>query len=308
MTSIDLRRQKSISAKDIEVAGIGGAAEIIIDSRAVLEDSTRDMLAKYAIAVRFTGAAEEQTPSVPLATAADSPRVEASFYSRAALDIKDEICSVGRKLWLRGFVDGNGGNISYRIGENEIICTPTLFSKFDMTSDDLCLIDLDGNQLAGRKQPTSEVRLHLEVYKNTPQAKAVVHCHSPYATAYAICGCVPPPSISSEFDVFIGRVALASYETPGTLEFAETVRPYVAHHNAILLANHGVLCWADTPTHAEWYVENLEAFCQTFLIARQFGVPYSRIPKEKAEALKSIRKKQGLPDCNGDASFPPVLS
>jgi len=224
------------------------------------------------------------------------------------MDIKNEICSVGRKLWLRGFVDGNGGNISFRIGEDEIICTPTLFSKFDLTPDDLCLIDLAGNKLAGRERPTSEARLHLEVYKNAPQAKAVVHCHSPYATAYAICGHVPPPAISSEFDIFIGSAALAQYETPGTPEFAETVRPYVANHNAILLANHGVMCWADTPTHAEWYVENLEAFCQTFLIARQFGVPYSRIPEEKAEALKSIRKMQGLPNGNNDGISAPVLT
>ena len=305
MTSVDLRRQKSISARDVEAAEIGGAAEIIVDPRAVVEDAARDMLAKYAIAVRFAGAGEGQKRHG--SSAPDSPRVAAFFYSQAALDIKDEICSVGRKLWLRGFVDGNGGNISCRTGEDEVICTPTLFSKFDMTPDDLCLIDLEGNQLAGRERPTSEVRLHLEVYKNAPQAKAVVHCHSPYATAYAICGHVPPSSISSEFDVFIGRVAIAHYETPGTPEFAETVRPYVARHNAILLANHGVMCWADTPAHAEWYVENLEAFCQTFLIARQLGVPYSRIPHEKAEALKSIRKKQGLPDRSGDDSSAPVL-
>ena len=268
------------------------------------------MLAKYAIAVRFAdiGPGNEQISPEASTPATDSPRVTASFYSRAAIDIKSEICSVGRKLWLRGFVDGNGGNISFRIGENEVICTPTLFSKYDMTPDDLCLIDMAGNKLAGRERPTSEARLHLEVYKNTPQAKAVVHCHSPYATAYAICGHVPPPSISSEFDVFIGRVALAHYETPGTLEFAETVRPYVANHNAILLANHGVMCWADTPTHAEWYVENLEAFCQTFLIARQFGVPYSRIPEEKAEALKSIRKMQGLPNGNNDDLSAPILT
>ena len=308
MASVDLRRQNSISARDVEAAGIGGAVEIIANSRAILQDAARDMLVKYAIAVRFTDAENAQKPHESSAAASDSPRVEAFFYSRAALDIKDEICSVGRKLWLRGFVDGNGGNISYRIGEDEIICTPALFSKFDMTPDDLCLIDMEGNQLAGCKRHTSEVLLHLEVYKNAPQAKAVVHCHSPYATAYAICGHVPPPGISSEFDVFIGSVALARYETPGTLEFAETVRPYVARHNAILLANHGVMCWADTPVHAEWYVENLEAFCQTFLIARQLGVPYSRIPQEKAEALKSTRKKLGLPECSQDDSSAPVLS
>ena len=306
MTSIDLRQQKNISARDVESAAIGGAVEIIIDSRAVMEDAARDTLAKYAIAVRFAGAGDAEKPHE--SSPADSPRVAEYFYSRAARDIKDEICSVGRKLWLRGFVDGNGGNISYRIGENEIICTPTLFSKFDMTPDDLCLIDMAGNQLAGNKRPTSEVCLHIETYKNAPQARAVVHCHSPYATACAICGHVPPPGISSEFDVFIGSVAIARYETPGTLEFAETVKPYVARHNAILLANHGVMCWADTPTHAEWYVENLEVFCQTFMIARQFGGQFSRIPGEKAEALKSTRKKLGLPECGGDDSSAPVLS
>jgi len=306
MTSIDLRKQKNISARDVEAAAIGGAGEIIIGSQAVLEDAARLLLAKRSIAVRFADTEETQNPHE--SSSADSPRVAEYFYSRAALDIKDEICSVGRKLWLRGFVDGNGGNISCRIGENEIICTPTLFSKFDLSPDDLCLIDMAGNQLAGRRRPTSEVCLHIETYKNAPQAKAVVHCHSPYATACAICGHVPPPAISSEFDVFIGSVAIARYETPGTPEFAETVKPYVARHNAILLANHGVMCWADTPTHAEWYVENLEVFCQTFMIARQFGVPFSRIPREKAEALKSTRKKLGLPECGGDDSSVPVLS
>jgi len=308
MTSVDLRRQKNISAREVEAAGIGGAGEIIIDARAILQDAARDMLAKYAVTVRFVSAGDEQQPHEPSAPETDSPCLAEAFYSKAALDIKDEICSVGRKLWLRGYVDGNGGNISYRIGKDEVICTPTLVSKYDMTPDDLCLIDMSGNQLAGARRPTSEVFFHLEVYKNAPQARAVVHCHSPYATAYSICGHVPPPSISSEFDVFIGRVALAPYETPGTQEFAETVRPYVANHNAILLANHGVMCWADTPTHAEWYVENLEAFCQTFLITRQIGAPYSRIPNEKAEALKSFRKQLGLPDCDDDASPTPVLS
>lgn len=296
MTSVDLRRQKSISVRDVEEAGIGGATEIIVEPRAILEEAARNMLAKYAIAVRFAGTGDGQKSNEASASATDSPRIEAAFYSRAAQDIKEEICSVGRKIWLRGFVDGNGGNVSCRIGEDEIICTPTLFSKFDMTPDDLCLVDLAGNQLAGSRRPTSEVLLHLEIYKNAPQAKAVVHCHSPYATAYAICGHVPPTSISSEYDVFIGVAALAQYETPGTREFAETVNPYVARHNAILLANHGIVCWADTPTHAEWYIENIETFCKTLTIARQLGVPYSRIPSEKADALKASRKALGLPD------------
>jgi len=214
------------------------------------------------------------------------------FPARA---VKEEICRVGWKLWMRGYVDGNGGNISCRIRENAVICTPTLMSKADLAPEDLCLVDMDGNLLAGRRARTSEIFLHLEIYKNVAQARAVVHCSPPYATAYAIAGTVPPPGLIPEFDVFVGSVALAPYETPGTKRFAETVRPFVRDHNAILLQNHGIVCWADTPTHAEWYAENLEAYCQTLLISQQIGVACKTIPKAKRRELLDIRKRLGLP-------------
>ena len=102
------------------------------------------------------------------------------------------------------------------------------------------------------KPRTSELLLHLEIYKAVPEAKAVVHCHPPHATAYAITGRVPPNLIIPEFEILVGKVAIAPYETPGTQAFAETVLPYVKQHNTMLLANHGIVCWADTVTHAEW--------------------------------------------------------
>jgi len=210
--------------------------------------------------------------------------------------VKEEICRVGWKLWMRGYVDGNGGNISCRISENAVICTPTLQSKLDLTPEDLCLVDLDGNQLVGRRPRTSEIFLHLEIYKNVSQARAVVHCSPPHATAYAITGTVPPPGVIPEFDVFVGSVALAPYETPGTKKFAETVIPFVRDHSVILLENHGIVCWADTPTHAEWYAENLEAYCQTLLISKQIGVACKTIPKAKRQELLAIRKRLGLPN------------
>ena len=175
-------------------------------------------------------------------------------------------------------MDGNGGNISYRIGPNEVLCTPTLCSKFDLTPELICMVDLEGNQLAGTASRTSEIFLHLEIYKAVPEAKGVVHCHPPHATAYAITGRVPPSGIVPEFDVFVGAVALAPYETPGTQRFAETVLPYVKNYNTVLLGNHGIVCWADTVTHAEWYAEVLETYCWTLTIAStQLGVPVSRI-------------------------------
>jgi L-fuculose-phosphate aldolase len=225
-----------------------------------------------------------------------NPEMDRLFHSPEAQAIKKEICAVGWKLWMRSYVDGNGGNISCRIGENAVICTPTLLSKIDLKPEDLCLVDLEGNQLAGELPRTSEVFLHLEIYKNVPQAKAVVHCHPPHATAYAITGRIPPSAIIPEFDVFVGSVAISHYETPGTKKFAETVIPFVKNHNTVLLGNHGIVCWADTPTHAEWYAENLETYCWTLLISNQLGVPYLKIPAAKEQDLLAIKKRLGLPD------------
>jgi L-fuculose-phosphate aldolase len=224
------------------------------------------------------------------------PEIDRLFNSPEAKAIKEEICAVGWKLWMRSYVDGNGGNISCRIGENAVLCTPTLLSKIDLKPEHLCLVDMEGNQLAGELPRTSEVFLHLEIYKHVPQAKAVVHCHPPHATAYAITGCIPPSAVIPEFDVFVGSVAITQYETPGTKQFAETVIPFVQDHNTVLLGNHGIVCWADTPTHAEWYAENLETYCWTLLISNQLGVPYAKIPSAKEQDLLAIKKRLGLPD------------
>jgi L-fuculose-phosphate aldolase len=212
----------------------------------------------------------------------------AIFSSSQAKVIKNEICDAGRKLWMRQYVDGNGGNISYRLGPNAILCTPTLVSKFDLTPEDICLVDLDGNQIAGNKQRSSELLLHLEIYKAVPEAKAVVHCHPPHATAYAITGCLPPNLIIPEFEVIVGNVAVAPYETPGTKAFAETVLPYVKNHNTMLLANHGIVCWAETVTRAEWCAEVLDTYCWTLMLAAQLGAPICA-PSERNSACQSFR-------------------
>jgi L-fuculose-phosphate aldolase len=222
------------------------------------------------------------------------------FFSDEAEAIKAEICAAGKKLWQRGYVDGNGGNISYRIGENAVICTPTLLSKADLTPNDLCLVDLEGTQMLGCRQRTSEILMHLEMYKAEPKAKGVVHCHPPHATAYAITGRVPPTCVIPECEVFVGKVALVPYETPGTQEFADAIIPFVKDHNSILLGNHGIVCWADTVTHAEWFAEVLDTYCQTLMLAQQLGTPVTHIPNDKAADLMTIKKRLGLPDSRYD--------
>jgi L-fuculose-phosphate aldolase len=220
----------------------------------------------------------------------------ALFASPAAQAIKEEILSAGKKLWLREYVDGNGGNISFRLSDDLVICTPTLCSKGDMRAEDLSLVDLNNCRVCGDRAQTSEILLHLEIYKAVPEARAVIHCHPPYATAHAIAGIVPRGNLIPEQEVFVGPVALAPYDTPGTLEFARTVVPFVQDHNTVLLTNHGVVCWGDTVTHAEWYVEVVENYCKTLTIACQLGVPINEIPADKIPGLLAMKQRLGLPD------------
>lgn len=223
-----------------------------------------------------------------------SPSAAVNSFEADAL--RAEIISVGRKLWERKYVDGAGGNISARLNSQYVLCTPTMLSKGDLHPADICLTDLEGNILAGDRLRTSELLLHLEIYRCNPRARAVVHCHPPHATAFALTGSAPPNGFMSEFEFFIGPVAVAPYETPGTPGFAGTVRPFAQDHNTILLANHGVVCWSDTVTHAEWLAEILETYCTMYLIAQQVGRPLQPIPEAKLQELLAAKARLGWPD------------
>jgi L-fuculose-phosphate aldolase len=329
--NMDLSGQNVLSMRDAQSAVSAGATQVQVAERCVVTPSARDYLRQHDVELVMGTSAPRTASPAPSAPApapvssngsskariinvagSSSPSVSAAqprkapdprlFNTPEAEAVKLEICAVGKKLWNRQYVDGNGGNISYRIGPNEIICTPTLVSKFDLTPDDLCMVDLDGKQIAGKRPRTSEILLHLEIYKAVPEAKAAVHCHPPHATAYAITGRVPPSRVIPEFEVFVGKVAVSPYETPGTKAFAETVIPYVKQHNTVLLANHGIICWADTVTHAEWYAEVVDTYCWTLMLASQLGVPISQISEKHTADLLDIKKTIGLPDARFDAS------
>lgn len=304
----DLSSRKLLTLRDVQEAAAAGATRVRVAENCVVTPSAKDFLQQRNMVLDAAAAGTARTPASanPPAVAAPAgglaPANARLFSTPEAEAVKKEICTVGKKLWMRQFVDGNGGNISYRIGPNEVLCTPTLVSKYDLTPEILCLVDLEGNQVAGIRPRTSELLLHLEIYKAVPEAKAVVHCHPPHATAYAITGKVPPNLIIPEFEVFVGKVAVSPYETPGTKIFAETVLPYVKQHNTVLLANHGIVCWADSVTHAEWYAEVLETYCWTLMLAAQLGAPISYISEQHGADLLAIKKKLGLPDPRFDAS------
>ncbi len=128
--------------------------------------------------------------------------------------LKLEICDIGQRIYNKGFAAGNDGNISYRLGENQVLCTPTFISKGFMKPDDLCIVDMEGKQLSGRKKRTSEVLLHLAIMKERPDVKSVVHCHPPHATAFAVAHEPIPQCVLPEVEVFLGDVPITKYETP----------------------------------------------------------------------------------------------
>jgi L-fuculose-phosphate aldolase len=293
MKSIDLTKEKVITLGDLAAAAQADTTELLLSESALVTPSALEFLEQHRISLRRGGKAPAAAQT---AAATGAGAVNDLFTSPEAEAVKEEICAVGKKLWQRAYVDGNGGNISYRIGPNAVICTPTLMSKADLRPQDLCMVDLEGKQLAGGRPRTSEILMHLEIFKEVPEAKGIVHCHPAHATAYAITGRVPPTCVIPEFEVFIGKVALSPYETPGTPEFARTVIPFVKNHNTLLLANHGIVCWADTVTHAEWYAEVVDTYCWTLMLASQLGTPLSHFSSEKAADLVAIKKKLGLPD------------
>ncbi|HMD70327.1 MAG TPA: class II aldolase/adducin family protein [Bryobacteraceae bacterium] len=296
MKSIDLTKEKVITLADLSAAAQEDTTELRVSQTAVVTPSALEFTDQRRISIRRgaegTGARAEGKP----AAATGAGAVQDLFNSPEAEAVKEEICAVGRKLWLRQYVDGNGGNISYRIGPNAFLCTPTLLSKYDLRPQDIGMVDIEGKQIAGARARTSEILMHLEIFKEVPEAKGIVHCHPAHATAYAITGRVPPTCVIPEYEVFIGKVGLTSYETPGTPDFARTVIPFAKNHNAILLGNHGIVCWADTVTHAEWYAEVLDTYCWTLMLAAQLGTPVSHFGPDKAADLLAIKKRLGLPD------------
>ena len=217
--------------------------------------------------------------------------------------IREEICAIGRRLYARGFAAGNDGNISCRLTTDLVVCTPTLISKGHMEPDDLCLVDLHGNQLRGQRRRTSEIMLHLEIYRADPKVRSVVHCHPPHATAFAVAREDIPTGILPEAEVFLGVVPRAEYKTPGSEAFAATVRPFVGKANTVVLSNHGTVSWATTLEQAYWRTETLDAYCRILLLAKLIG-NVQRLSSADVGELLELKAKFGAdpdPRATGDA-------
>jgi L-fuculose-phosphate aldolase len=209
--------------------------------------------------------------------------------------LKEEICEIGRRVYSKGFAAANDGNISIRVGENEVLCSPTMICKGFMKPEDICAVDLDGNQIAGTKKRTSEILLHLTIMKNRPDVRAVVHCHPPHATAFAVAREKIPQCVLPEVEVFMGEIPMAPYVTPGGQEFADTVVPFLKGTNTIILNNHGTVSFDTTVEKAYWKTEILDAYCRILLLAKQLG-PLQYFDERETRELLELKQKLGFDD------------
>lgn len=209
--------------------------------------------------------------------------------------LKEQICEIGRRLYNRGFAAANDGNITVRLNDKELLCTPTMVSKGFMKPDDICKVDMEGKQLAGSRRRTSEVLLHLAVYRNRPDVNAVVHCHPPHATAFAVAHEPIPKCVLPEVEVFLGEVPIAKYATPGDQRLPETIVPYVKDCNTILLANHGTVSFGPELENAYFNTEIIDAYCRILILSKMLGrVNY--FGDQETRELLEFKKRLNLDD------------
>jgi len=296
-----------ISVRDLEEMVRKGQDVRNLPAEAILTPSARDFLREWETGggkkavlsgakSNSTAGGKPQPPSKALNSKSSKAELEALFNSAYCHDLKLQICDIGRRLWGRAYVDGNGGNIAIRVGEDIALCTPTLVSKGFMKPEDMCLVDFEGNQLAGAKKRTSEILMHLQIMKRQSQAQATVHCHPPYATGFAVAGIAPPTCMVPEYEVFCA-VAVAPYRTPGTPEMGKLVADLVDKHNTILMANHGVVSWSHNNVEDAYFkMEILEAYCRTIMVSAQLGVPPQTMTPTQLQDLLKIKQSLGIPD------------
>ena len=191
--------------------------------------------------------------------------------------------------------DANSGNLSYRLSNGCILATPTWMAKGFMDPDDLVVLDLKGNQISGKRKKTSEILLHLEVLRNREDVKAVVHAHPRHAAAFAISKTPVPKCVLPEIELFVGEVPMTDYSTPGSQEFADSLKPYIRDFTAFLLAQHGALTVGRGLIEAYWRMEILDGFCAMVVAARQLG-SVEQVTDEQIARILRIKQQWGQPD------------
>ncbi len=213
--------------------------------------------------------------------------------SKTEKELRQDIVDVGRLVFQKGWVAANDGNISIRLDENRVLCTPTATSKGLLTVDDLIICDMQGNKIEGRKERTSEIAMHLLIYRMRPDIKSVVHAHPPVATGYATAGRPLNQALLPEVIIGLGCVPLADYGLPGTDAVTDGMIPYIPKYDAILMANHGATCYGSDVYSAYFRMETTEHYARIALVAELLGGP-TLLPREEVNKLFESRSRYGV--------------
>lgn len=208
-------------------------------------------------------------------------------------EYRQDIVDIGRLVYEKGWVAANDGNISIRLDHERILCTPTGVSKGMMRPDDLIIVDGEGNKLLGQRERTSEILMHLTIYKLRPDIHAVVHTHPPVATGFATAGLPLSRALLPEVVVGLGCIPLAKYGLPGTPELSATIEPLIPKHDAILLANHGAVAYSRDVHQAFFRMETVEHFARVNLVAELLGGAKT-LPRKEVDKLIDARGRYGF--------------
>ena len=213
-------------------------------------------------------------------------------------DPRRQIVEIGRLAYQKGWVAANDGNISVRLGPDRLLATPTGISKGMMEPEDLIICDLDGNKCEGERECTSEIMMHTTIYRMRPDVKAVVHAHPPVATGFAVAGRPLNLALLPEVIIGLGCIPLADYGLPGTPELSEALKPFIPTYDALLMANHGAVCYADDLMKAFFRMETVEHFARITLVAELLGGPRV-LPRVEVEKLLDSRARYGMKSREG---------
>jgi len=203
--------------------------------------------------------------------------------------VRELICDIGRRVWQRGMASANSGNISARLDSGTVLITPTLVSKGFMRPEQLLVVTLEGEVLRGEGYPTTETPMHLRLYREREDIGGVVHAHPPLGTSFAVAGKPLDLHLIPEAIVFLGEVPLVPFHPPGSPELAEAIVPYLSEYDAVLMENHGVLCWGSDVEQAYHRLETVEFCAQVTMNAEVLGGA-RELPREPLENLLNIRK------------------
>jgi L-fuculose-phosphate aldolase len=218
-----------------------------------------------------------------------------------------DIVEIGRRMYARGYVASNDGNISVRLDASRVLTTPKGVSKGFMTPDMMVITDMSGRKIAGARDASSELQMHLAVYRERPDANAVVHAHPPIATGFAVAGIPLTRAVLAEVITTLGSIPIADYGTPSTTELASAVARDIRAHDALLLANHGAVTVASEVFAAYYKMETIEHFASISLVARLLGRE-RLLSREEVDRLQQLRGSYGIaapaPICAPDEPAP----